>query len=384
MPRTLFLIAGETSGDAYGAALARELHAREPDLRLTGLGGPKMADAGVALMQDLTHHAMMGLYGVFDNLAGLLRAYRTITHRLSTDRPDGIVLIDFPEFNLAVAKHAKRLGIPVIYYVSPQIWAWRTGRVHKIARRVTRMLVLFAFERDFYARYGVDVTHVGHPLLDTMADKLAITDRAAVRRALGLPEDGRLVGLLPGSRRKEVLGVFPLFLESAKLMLDAEPDLRFVVARAPALDPALFEQAGRRFDVPFTIIDGRAHDVMIASDMLLCCSGTATLEAGLLRTPMVSAYRTGLIAMLLFGPLIRPGALALANIVAEDWVIPECYGPNAKPEKIAKAGLDVLGRRDEIREKLAVIREKLGEPGATGRAADEVLDVLGPPPGLTP
>jgi lipid-A-disaccharide synthase len=161
-------------------------------------------------------------------------------------------------------------------------------------------------------------------------------------------------------------------------MRQKHDDLDFVVAKAPDLDAGLFEQIGRGFDVPFAIIDGRAHDVMLASDMLLCCSGTATLEAGLLGAPMVSAYKTGLIAMLLFGPLIRPGALSLANIVAEDWVIPECYGPNARPHKIAEAALDVLERGDEIRAKLGVIREKLGEPGATGRAADEVLDVIGP------
>lgn len=372
--RTLFMIAGEDSGDAYGAGLARALRAKEPGVRLRGLGGPRMAAAGVELFQDLASHAIMGVAGLLGNVAGLVRAYRTITHRLSLDRPSGIVLIDFPEFNLAVARHANRVGVPVIDYVSPQVWAWRTGRVRKIAARVRKVLCLFEFEEEFYRRRGVAAEHVGHPLLDTMADKLAVTDRAAVREGLGLPGSGPLIGLLPGSRRKEVQHVLPLLLRAAEIIRRERGDATFVTGAAAGLDRGLFAAIGGRFHVPFRIVSGRAHDLMLASDLLLICSGTATLEAALLGTPMVVTYRANLLNYLVFGALIRPGYYALPNIVAGEKIVPELYMIDARPNRMAAAALDLLdGRLDAVRRRLGVVADKLGQPGATARAADEVL-----------
>jgi len=376
-PRKLFIVAGEASGDTYGAALVRELRAREPGLRVSGLGGPEMACAGVELMQDLVTHAVMGVAGLLENIGGLLRAYRTITHRLSVEPPDAIILIDFPEFNLVTAKHAKRVGVPVVYYVSPQVWAWRTGRVRKIAERVRKMLCLFEFEKEMYERAGMDVTHVGHPLLDTMADKLAVTDRGAVRRSLGLPESGTVVGLLPGSRRKEIHHVFPILLESAERMRREAGDLVFVTGAAPTLDPALFRKIAARYRIEPNLVRGRAHDVMLASDLLLICSGTATLEAGLLGVPMVVTYQADLPSYLIFGSLITPGHFALANIVAGERIVPELYMADAKPSRIATAALELLhGKLDETRRRLGIIREKLGPPGASARAAEEILRIL--------
>jgi len=377
MARKLFMIAGEASGDAYGAALVAELLAREPGLRVRGLGGPKMAAAGVELHQDITSHAMMGFAGLLDNIGGLFRAYRRTVHRLSIERPDAIVLIDFPEFNLRVARHAKRIGVPVIYYVSPQVWAWRTGRVRKIAKRVRKMLVLFEFEKKFYEEAGVDVTHVGHPLLDTMADKLGEGDRAAVRRSLGLPESGAVIGLLPGSRRKEIDYIYPVLLESAGILQRELEDVTFVTARADKIKPALLDKVVAKHGVEPKVIAGRTHDVMLASDLLLIASGTATLEAGLLGTPMVVTYQGPLLSYIIFGMLLCPGHLALVNIVAEKQVVPELYMINARPEKIAAAALDILrDGGDAMRRELGVIREKLGQPGASARAAEEILKII--------
>ncbi len=377
MTRNLFIIAGEASGDAYGAALARELTRQDPRVRMKGLGGPQMAAAGVDLMQDLTSHAMMGFAGLLENVGGLFRAYRRIIHRLSIERPAGIVLIDFPEFNLPVARHAKRIGVPVIYYVSPQIWAWRTGRVKKIARRVRKMLVLFEFEKKFYEDAGVDVTHVGHPLLDTLGDKLDRPDRAAVRRELGLPESGTVIGLLPGSRRQEIAHIYPILLQSAAILRRELGDLTFVTARADKIKPAQLRKIEAKHGVTPKRIDGRAHDVMLASDLLLIASGTATLEAGLLGTPMVVTYQGPLLSYMIFGALVRPGPLALANIVAEKEVVPELYMIHARPGKIAAAALDILKDGGEaMRAELGIIREKLGQAGATARAAEEVLKVI--------
>jgi lipid-A-disaccharide synthase len=375
--RNIFIIAGEASGDAYGGALVSELVTQDSRVRVAGLGGPQMAAAGVDLMQDLTTHAMMGFAGLLENVGGLFRAYRRVVHRLSIDRPDAVVLIDFPEFNLLVARHAKRIGIPVIYYVSPQVWAWRTGRVRKIAKRVRKMLCLFEFEKAFYEDAGVDVTHVGHPLLDTMADKLGGVDRAAVRRSLGLPESGTVIGLLPGSRRKEIEYIYPLLLTSAGILQNELKNVTFVTARADKIKPAQLETIAAKHAVAPTVVAGRAHDVMLASDLLLIASGTATLEAGLLGTPMVVTYQGPLLSYVIFGALVNAKLLALANIVAEREVVPELYMVNAKPERIAAAALDILRDGGEtMRQDLGIIREKLGRPGATARAAEEILKII--------
>ena len=379
--RRLFIVAGETSGDTYGAALARELLAQEPRLRIAGLGGPKMARAGVHLFHDLASHAVMGVAGLLDNIAGLAGAYRTITHKLSAEKPDAIVLIDFPEFNLMVARHAKKIGVPVIYYVSPQLWAWRPGRIRKIARRVSKMLCLFEFEKRLYEEAGVDVVHVGHPLLDTMAEKLTIADkpeqRAAVRRSLGLPESGTVVGLLPGSRRKEVRCVFPILLRAAEIIQAELGDVTVVTAAAEALDVRLFEAVAARHNVEANLVSGRAHDVMLASDLLLVCSGTATLEAALLGTPMVATYQADLLNYVIFGTLISTYTWALANIAAGERIVPELYMIDAKPGRIAAAALELLrGKLDETRRRLRVVRERLGRPGASARAAAEILKTI--------
>ena len=373
----IFIIAGEMSGDTYGAMLVRELVKQDPSVHVTGLGGPQMAAAGVHLMQDLTSHAMMGFAGLLENIGGLFGAYRRTIHRLSVEPPHAIILIDFPEFNLLIARHAKRIGIPVIYYVSPQVWAWRTGRVKKIAKRVRKMLCLFEFEKKFYEDAGVDVTHVGHPLLDTMADKLGDINPAAIRWALGLCENETVIGLLPGSRRKEVEYIYPILLETADILRDKISDLTFVTARADKVEQAQLDKIAAKYDIKTKVIAGQTHDVMLASDLLLIASGTATLEAGLLGTPMVVTYQGPLLSYMIFGSLVTAPHLALANIVAEKEVVPELYMVNAKPEKIAAAALDILRDRGKsMRQELGIIREKLGRPGATARAAEEILKII--------
>jgi lipid-A-disaccharide synthase len=375
--KNLMIVAGEKSGDMLGAGLVRELLAREPGLHVVGMGGPQMKAAGVELMKDLTEHATMGVAGLLGQLGGLFRAYRQVIHRLNADRPDAIILIDFAEFNLIVARHAKRIGVPVIFYVSPQVWAWRTGRIKKIAHRGRKMLCFFDFEKELYEKAGMDVTHVGHPLLDALADKMAVTDRTAVRSSLGLPESGTVVGLLPGSRRKEIEHIFPVLLGAAKILQSRHSDLSFVVPRAEHLDPEPFYKLGERAGVDFTMIDGRAHDVMLASDLLLICSGTATLEAGLLGTPMVVTYKADRLSYTIFGLLVKPGNLALVNIAAGETICPECYMIDATPEKISAEASKLLdGGLDEMRAKLGTIRDKLGQPGAPARAAEEILKII--------
>ncbi len=375
--KSLLIIAGEQSGDAHGAALVRDLRKQEPRLHVAGLGGPKMAAEGVELIRDFTAHAIIGLGGLMKNMLGFVQSYRAIRHRLSVHRPDAIILIDFPDFNLLVAQHAKRVGVPVIYYISPHIWAWRRGRMKKIVKRVRKMLVFFEFEKELYERAGVDVTLVGHPLLDTLAEKLATGSRAAARRSLGLAEAGTVIGILPGSRRKEIELVFPILLKTAEIMQREMSDLRFVSARAAGLDAERFRRVVARHGLDLTVVSGRAHDVMLASNLLLTCSGTATLEAGLLGTPMVVTYRADMVSYMIFGPFISPADYALVNIAAGERIVPEFYLFDAKPRLIAATALEMLrGDLDEPRRKLAVLRQKLGQPGASARAAAEILKLI--------
>ncbi len=373
----LLISTGDPSGDAYGAALVRELLAREPGLDVAGLGGPKMAAAGVRLLRDLTEHAVVGIMGLFSSAATFTRARRTITHILSTRPPDALILIDFPWFNLILAKHAKRVGVPVIYYVSPQVWAWHTSRIALMARIVRKMLVFFEFEREMYERTGLDVTHVGHPLLDTMAGVLNVTDRSAVRQSLGVLPGEALIGLLPGSRRKEVQYVLPVLLGAAEIVRRELGEVTFITGWADRLDPAQHERIASRFSVRPRLVAGRTYDVMLASDLLLVCSGTATLEAGLLGTPMVATYASDIVSYIIFGSLVVTPHLALANVAAGERVVPECYMINATPRRVAAAALDLWhGELDETRRKLGVIRAQLGRPGASARAAEEILRII--------
>lgn len=375
--KRLLIVAGETSGDGLGADLVREVVARDPAIEFSGLGGPKMAAAGVNVLQDLTNHAVVGSMGLLGNLGGLLRAYRLITHELSANKPDAIILIDFPDFNLMVAKHAKAMGVPVIYYVSPQLWAWRSGRIKLIKERVRKMLVFFDFEREMYEKAGVDVTHVGHPLLDVLDPLIKDSNKEEMRKALGLAPENRLVGLVPGSRKSEVERVFPVLLQSAELLAKSVPNLQFAVPRAPNISPGHLGRIGNRYNIKFVTVDYKAHELMVASDLLLICSGTATLEAGVLGTPMVATYKTDIISSTLFGPFIKTGFYALPNIVAGEEIIPEFYVFNAKPNLIAKAAEDILTYKlGDTRKRLELMRAKLGERGAAARAAAEVIKLL--------
>ena len=364
---SLLLVAGETSGDIHGANLARALKALDPSVTVAGVGGLHMREAGVELIHDVTAHATVGVVEVVQNFGRYASLYRRLQSELRKRKPDAVVLIDSPDFNLRFAGRVSDHGIPVVYYVSPQIWAWRSGRIRTIRRVVRKMLVILDFEEKIYRDAGVDVTFVGHPLLD--AEKPV--DRDAVRRELGLPR--LLVGLFPGSRRKQFRSLFPVYREAAARIAREVPDVRFAVGCAPAIDPAAAAVDG------FRTLWNRTPDLMAASDLLLVSSGTATLEAAMYGTPMIVSYRLNPITAYAFGPIVRMHIpdFALVNIVAGRRVVPELYQRKASPERIAAEAVGMLrdGRLAEIRAALAEVRRKMGSPGASRRAAEEVLKV---------
>ncbi len=364
---TIFLVAMETSGDIHGASLARELKAKDPTIRLVGAGGSHMREAGVEILADPTKHATVGVVEVVRNFDRYARLYRSLQSALKSHRPQAVVLIDSPDFNLRFAARVKDHGIPVVYYISPQIWAWRKGRIKTIRKVVRKMLVIFDFEEKIYRDAGVDVTFVGNPLVDTRRE----IDREAFRRELGSPP--LLIGLLPGSRRKQFRSLLPVLRDTAALIAKDVPEAKFVVACAPNMDPKLVSGQG------LEVVWNRTPEVLASSDLLLVASGTATLEAGMYGTPMIVTYKLNPVTAYLFGPLVwlNTKDFSLVNIVAGRRVVPEMYQGKAKPALLAKEAVSILrdGRLAVMRKDLAEVGRKLGAPGASGRAAVEVLKV---------
>ena len=372
----ILVVAGEASGDLHGATLARALRVLAPDLRLFGLGGPRMEEAGVRLLERMDRLAVVGGTEALRRLPALWRTLAAVRRRLTRAGPRALVLIDFPEFNFRLARHARRLGIPVVYFVPPQLWAWRRGRVRAMARDVSRVLAVFPFEVALYQEAGVPVEFVGHPILDALPG----LDHVAAQEGLVGPGE-RLVGLLPGSRVEEVTRHLPLLLGAGARVLRSQPAARFVLALASTVPRgsvlAALAAAPREARVPVKLVRGETYRVMAAADVLLVASGTATLEAACFGTPMVVLYRLSRMSYALGRLLVRGVShISLPNILAGRGIVPELIQDQATPEALARAALELLEdepARTRQRAALLEVRARLGEPGAAFRAARAVL-----------
>jgi lipid-A-disaccharide synthase len=378
--RLIMLSAGEASGDLHGATMCRALRALDPGLRLIGMGGPRMGAAGVEILVDPTAHAVMGTSEAIGRVPGLYRAYRLLVRRLREARPMVMVLIDFPEFNLRLARQARRAGIPVVYFMPPQLWAWRRGRIRQMASRVTRVLAAFPFEKSLYEEAGVPVEFVGHPLLDVVPSDL---DLAKARERLGVGERQTLVGLLPGSRRQEVDRLLPPMLDAAARLSRADGRRCFVLGLAASVDRGLvtvhLRRASEAGGPPVEVVEGLTHEVMAASDALLIASGTATLEAALLGTPMVVCYRVSRLSEVVARLLTRSAWISLPNIVAGRAVVPEILQDMvtgarlaSEAERLLVDSVTATAQRAAFKE----VRSRLGQPGVGARAARAVLKVV--------
>ena len=379
--RLIMLSAGEASGDLHGATMCRALRALDPGLRLIGMGGPRMAAAGVEILVDPTAHAAVGTSEAIGRVPGLYRAYRILVRRLREARPKAMVLIDFPEFNLRLARQARRAGIPVVYFIPPQLWAWRRGRIRQMARRVTRVLAAFPFEESLYEEAGVSVEFVGHPLLDVVPSDL---DRMKARQRLGVGERQTLVGLLPGSRRQEVGRLLPPMLDAAARLSRTDGRRCFVLGLAASVERGLVSVPLRRASEaggpPVEVVEGLTHEVMAASDALLIASGTATLEAALLGTPMVVCYRVSRLSEVVARLLARSAWISLPNIVAGRGAVPEILQDKVTGARLASEAERLLvnsvaatAQRAAFKE----VRSRLGQPGVGERAARAVLKIVG-------
>jgi len=376
--RVIMLSAGEASGDLHGETLCRALRALEPDVNLVGMGGPRMAAAGMEVVADPTGHAVVGMTEAVGRVPALYGAYRALLRRIRTQRPDALVLIDFPEFNMRLGRSASRAGVRVVYFVPPQLWAWRPGRARRIARFVNRVLTVFPFEREIYEAVHAPVEYTGHPLLDVLP--LDMT-REAARERLGLDPAVSLIGLLPGSRRKEVDRLLPAMLEAAGTLAAGDPRRRFLLGAAPTVDKvqiAMRLRATREAGGPQGEIDEElTHELMAAADVLTIASGTATLEAALLNAPMVVCYRVSRTTEWIGRRLALLPWISLPNIIVRRFAVPELLQGQVT-ERLAHETLRLLEDSAAITAQRAAfkdIRGRLGEPGVGRRAAKAVLEV---------
>ncbi len=377
MSRKIMILAGESSGDLHGGHLARALKATSPDLELFGLGGATMREAGVEILADPTSIAVIGIVEVLRHLPHFRKLFQQAVEALDRRRPDGVVLIDYPGFNLRFAEEVKRRGIRLIYYISPQIWAWDPGRIHKIKRLVDRMIVVFPFEKELYERAGVPVTFVGHPLLDLA--KPALPRLEALHR-FGLSDGLPIIGLLPGSREGEIRRLLPVLLASGEKLREKLPSTaQFLLIKAPHLPWELYRPFLERSTLQPKVIERWDYDGIHCCDIVLVASGTATLECALLERPMAVVYKTSWPTYLISRMLIRIPYIALVNVVAAAQVVPEFIQHRATPQTISKAVLELWASAEKKRGmKFAFqkIRKSLGNSGASRRAAETILSEL--------
>ncbi len=371
------MIAGEPSGDARAAGVARALRQSEDAIRIRGAGGREMADAGVEVVRNMAREGVVGLWEVLGKLQYFARSYRLLLSEIRRFQPDAVVLVDFPGFNLKLAKQLHRENINVIYYISPQIWAWRRYRVNAIRRAVDLMIVLFPFEEELYQHENVPVKWVGHPLVDEIPS--TSVNGSSLREEYSVSEDETTLGVLPGSRAVEFRRHYPRMREAVDHIRDSHPIDRIFVPVADELDRSRIRPLRPDREPGFEHwLDGRAREVIASSRIILTASGTTTLEAALLETPMVICYRVNPMTWAVGRMLIGTDHVGLVNIVAGERIVPECIQWQATAPELAREGKRLL-RDDEhetCRRKLANVREKLGPPGASQRAARAILEFL--------
>ncbi|MEA3546692.1 MAG: lipid-A-disaccharide synthase [Thermodesulfobacteriota bacterium] len=373
----IMIIAGEASGDLHGAGLFRAMQQMAPEYHFCGMGGKSLKQQGVEIIVDAAKMAVVGIVEVLAHLKDIRAAMRTLEKRLRDKRPSLLILIDYPDFNLILAGKARKLGIPVFYYISPQVWAWRSGRIKKISRLVDRMAVILPFEKEFYHQHGMEVDYVGHPLMDSV--KISIEKKNFLQRH-DIPADKILVGILPGSRKKEIKTMLPIFLEAAKKLTDEHKEILFLLPLAPTLSRADLDENGLR-DVKFDIrvISENRYDLMAACDLALAASGTVTLELAILDVPMLVAYRLSPLTYFLGHRFIKVKYASLTNLIVNSEIVPELLQDKAEADNIARELTSLLPggkKRDRMLAGLSQVRARLGEGGASKRAAALALETI--------
>jgi len=374
--KTIMIVAGEASGDMHGANLVREMLNLDPVLTFYGIGGNRLREEGVELLANASDMAVVGLTEVVSKLGSILKIMGIMKRSLDERRPDLVILIDYPDFNIPLAKAAKKRGIKVFYYISPQVWAWRKSRIGQIKKTVSKMAVILPFEVEMYHQKGFGVNYVGHPLLDMV--KLNYSKQES-RKKFGLSEDKITIGILPGSRTSEVRILMPELLRAAQILKREMPDLQFILPLADTLEETSVTEIISGFNVDVKVVSGHTYDVVSCADLALVASGTATLETALLGVPMIIVYKISLLSYFIGRLFVHVKNIGLVNIIAGKTIVPELIQGDASGMRIAAESLSILKngeRRQKMIKELQAIRARLGEPGAARRAAQIAHDMI--------
>ena len=372
----VMILAGEASGDAHAAEFVERLRQLEPGIQLSGMGSLEMRKAGVELVFDSSNIAVVGLVEVIKHWGEIKQAMAIVKQAMENNRPDLLVLVDYPEFNLKMARHARELGIKVLFYISPQVWAWRPKRIHKIGRLIDHMAVIFKFETEYYQRANIPVSFVGNPLVDKVVSSRPASE---TRKGLGISDDRQVVGLFPGSRNNEIANLLPLMFETAHAMKRRNPALAFIMPVAGTLDFDAIEQECQQSNINITLTRDDIYNVIPCCDAIISCSGTVTLEIALLEVPMCIIYKMSWLSYQIMSRLIKIPYIGLANIVANNQVVQEFIQDHANVENISTEIFKILEDRDyrrQVIQGLSEVKSNLGEGDGAGNMARLVLSFI--------
>jgi lipid-A-disaccharide synthase len=379
MGRKIMIVTGEASGDLHGANLVRALQKKDGGLEFCGMGGPELGSVGVDLLFDAEKVSVVGIFEVFSHLKDIFRAQKILRQRLATDPPDLLILIDLPDFNLLLAKQAKKLGIPVFYYICPTVWAWRSGRIKTLQKRADRFGVIFPFEEQYFKERGLNARYVGNPSLDSVS---TTKTRSEFTREHNIDRSTKIIGLLPGSRKREVTSLLPVFLDAAQLLQNSMNEkLVFVVPKAATIDEKIFTEAGLNNlnGIDVRLIEGDRYNAMASCDCVVAASGTVTLELALLSVPMVVTYKLSPLTYLLAKALVKIKYFSLVNLIADFEAVPELLQGEVEAKTISHELailLNSYSRKKKMNEGLDLVKSRLGGPGASVGAAEMALELL--------
>ncbi|MEW6171053.1 MAG: lipid-A-disaccharide synthase [Candidatus Omnitrophota bacterium] len=369
----IMLVCGEPSGDLHASNLACALKELRPDIKISGVGGNFCSKAGVEIIHDIKDLSVLGLFDVLKKLPKFFALKKLILRKIKEKNPACLILVDFSGFNLRLAK-ALNNSLPIFYYISPQVWASRPGRIQTIKKYIKKILVVFKFEEELYRKNNVDVEFVGHPLLDIVKPTL---NKEEFCRQFNLDTGKLIISLLPGSRKSEIKNILPVMLKSICLIKKQIPQAQFIISKVPSLEKNLFDNLVKNIGFEVKIIEALPYDCLNVADFVLVCSGTATLETAILEKPALIIYKMSLLNYLLYRPQIKIPYIGLANIVAGKLIYPEFIQFKTNPKTIAKSALEIINspkKTAEIKKDLNQIKYSLGEPNASIRAAKIILE----------
>lgn len=376
MAKSILIVAGEPSGDLHASNLVKDLKALKADIKFFGVGGNLSKEAGVEIDFDISKLAVVALVDVLINIFTIGKVFKGILKKIDSKKCDLAILVDYPGFNLRLAGELKKRNIPVIYYISPQVWAWGENRIGIIRKCVKKILVFFKFEEELYKKHGITSEFVGHPLIETVKPNLPKNE---VLKKYSLSSSKPIIALLPGSRKMEVRTLLETMVGTAKLIEKELPGAQILIAKYRNLPSGLYESAVKDSGAGVKIVDGDAYNILSVADFAIVASGTATLETAIIGTPFIITYKTNLINYIAYKIVAKSKVLGLVNWIAGKVIVPEFLQYNATPEKLSRAALEIIrndSKRSAMIAELKKVKDSLGSPGASQRAARAILPYL--------